>query len=245
MTCTAGRQIQGFFGPETPCDNLDRSVVALPYFASAALGLAPASTAVVSPNAGGVYYCCDAHVHDVVGFDVDTRLPTIATRCCMANDDAGTCGADDECRSDFVCADRVTCVDIKCLGMAVRRGEERVHCINKFDVDGWGCDILYDRVCLHCKCFYAHCAKCTMFNLHRLKQHEATNQTQMDQLGDVDGCDCIIVGCMIKAGAELKKRDAKKYVFAAHGLFSGPAIERFALSFVFSVCESSNSVCSL
>merc|ERR1719384_3000704 len=25
-------QIQGFFGPRTPCDNLDGSVVALPYF---------------------------------------------------------------------------------------------------------------------------------------------------------------------------------------------------------------------
>ena len=34
-------QIQGFFGPETPCDNLD-------------CAYGPADTVVVSPNAGGV-----------------------------------------------------------------------------------------------------------------------------------------------------------------------------------------------
>lgn len=44
-------QIQGFFGPRTPCDNLDGSLVALPYFRS--LGLTNAC--VVSPDAGGVY----------------------------------------------------------------------------------------------------------------------------------------------------------------------------------------------
>jgi len=48
-------QIQGFFGPETPCDNLDGSVVALPFFASSELGLDPERTVVVSPDAGGVY----------------------------------------------------------------------------------------------------------------------------------------------------------------------------------------------
>ena len=46
-------QIQGFFGPRTPCDNLEAAVVALPYFAS--LGLKGESTVVVSPDAGGVY----------------------------------------------------------------------------------------------------------------------------------------------------------------------------------------------
>jgi len=45
-------QIQGFFGPRTPCDNLEAAVVALPYFAS--LGLNGDSTVVVSPDAGGV-----------------------------------------------------------------------------------------------------------------------------------------------------------------------------------------------
>merc|ERR1719384_816860 len=46
-------QIQGFFGPRTPCDNLDGSVVALPYFEK--IGLKPEKTVIVSPDAGGVY----------------------------------------------------------------------------------------------------------------------------------------------------------------------------------------------
>ena len=41
-------QIQGFFGPETPCGNLDKSVVALPYFELVALGLEPTSTVILS-----------------------------------------------------------------------------------------------------------------------------------------------------------------------------------------------------
>jgi len=46
-------QIQGFFGPRTPCDNLDGSVVALPYFEK--IGLKRQNTVIVSPDAGGVY----------------------------------------------------------------------------------------------------------------------------------------------------------------------------------------------
>jgi ribose-phosphate pyrophosphokinase len=46
-------QIQGFFGPRTPCDNLEAHVVALPYFTS--LGFQGDTTKVVSPDAGGVY----------------------------------------------------------------------------------------------------------------------------------------------------------------------------------------------
>src|SRR6185312_15057604 len=46
-------QIQGFFGPRTPCDNLEAHVVALPFFAD--LGLLPETTKIVSPDAGGVY----------------------------------------------------------------------------------------------------------------------------------------------------------------------------------------------
>eukprot|EP00467_Chlorarachnion_reptans_P013446 CAMPEP_0114512446 /NCGR_PEP_ID=MMETSP0109-20121206/14979_1 /TAXON_ID=29199 /ORGANISM="Chlorarachnion reptans, Strain CCCM449" /LENGTH=422 /DNA_ID=CAMNT_0001692129 /DNA_START=9 /DNA_END=1277 /DNA_ORIENTATION=+ len=46
-------QIQGFFGPRTPCDNLEGSVVALPYFAN--LDLKSESTIVASPDAGGVH----------------------------------------------------------------------------------------------------------------------------------------------------------------------------------------------
>ena len=45
-------QIQGVFGPDTPCDNLDGcgSVALLRVCADR-----PANTVVVSPNAGGVY----------------------------------------------------------------------------------------------------------------------------------------------------------------------------------------------
>ena len=46
-------QIQGFFGPRTPCDNLEAHVVALPFFKD--LGLNGDTTKVVSPDAGGVY----------------------------------------------------------------------------------------------------------------------------------------------------------------------------------------------
>lgn len=46
-------QIQGFFGPRTPCDNLEGQIVGLDYFAS--LGLNSETTKVISPDAGGVY----------------------------------------------------------------------------------------------------------------------------------------------------------------------------------------------
>lgn len=46
-------QIQGFFGPRTPVDNLEAHVVALPYFAN--LGFNSESVKIVSPDAGGVY----------------------------------------------------------------------------------------------------------------------------------------------------------------------------------------------
>lgn len=46
-------QIQGFFGPRTPCDNLEGTVIGLEYFLS--LDLSGESTVVVSPDAGGVH----------------------------------------------------------------------------------------------------------------------------------------------------------------------------------------------
>eukprot|EP00823_Brevimastigomonas_motovehiculus_P006583 TRINITY_DN5470_c0_g1_i1.p1 TRINITY_DN5470_c0_g1~~TRINITY_DN5470_c0_g1_i1.p1 ORF type:complete len:465 (-),score=86.95 TRINITY_DN5470_c0_g1_i1:194-1588(-) len=46
-------QIQGFFSPSTPCDNLDGHIIAVPYFQN--LGLKSETTVVVSPDAGGVY----------------------------------------------------------------------------------------------------------------------------------------------------------------------------------------------
>ena len=68
-----------------------------------------------------------------------------------------------------------------------------------------------------------------------VKQRQAAGQIQqMDLVGDVDGKDCIIVddmidtaGTLCKAGAELKRRGAKRiFAFATHGLFNGPAIDR-------------------
>lgn len=47
-------QIQGFFGPRTPCDNLEATFVGLEYFKSA-FDLKGEQTVVVSPDAGGVY----------------------------------------------------------------------------------------------------------------------------------------------------------------------------------------------
>jgi ribose-phosphate pyrophosphokinase len=45
-------QIQGFFGPRTPCDNLEGALVALPYFSNT---LSLKNPVVVSPDAGGVF----------------------------------------------------------------------------------------------------------------------------------------------------------------------------------------------
>jgi len=135
-------QIQGFFGPRTPCDNLDGSVVALPYFEK--IGLQKENTVVVSPDAGGVYRA-KRFRDGLKGVGIDASLAMI------------------------------------------------------------------------------------------VKQRERANQiAQMDLVGDVTGCDCIIVddmidtaGTLCKAGAELKKRGAARiYAFATHGLLNGPAIQR-------------------
>jgi len=139
-------QIQGFFGPRTPCDNLNGSVVALSYFAN--LGLNPEKTVIVSPDAGGVYRA-----------------------------------------KNF------------------RDGLKR---------QGLDCGLAMI-----------------------VKQRERANSiAKMDLVGDVTGCDCIIVddmidtgGTLCKAGSELKTRGANRvFAFATHGLFSGPAIERIRIS---------------
>lgn len=50
-------QIQGFFSPSCPCDNLDGGVVAIPYFSEMLRrsGIEDDDVVVVSPDAGGVY----------------------------------------------------------------------------------------------------------------------------------------------------------------------------------------------
>merc|ERR1719384_2154513 len=137
-------QIQGFFGPRTPCDNLDGSVVALPYFEK--IGLKKDNTVVVSPDAGGVYRA-KRFRDGLKGVGIDASLAMI------------------------------------------------------------------------------------------VKQRERANQiAQMDLVGDVQDCDCIIVddmidtaGTLCKAGAELKKRGADRiFAFATHGLFNGPAMTRIS-----------------
>jgi ribose-phosphate pyrophosphokinase len=46
-------QIQGFFGPRTPCDNLEGSVTGLEYFLTQ--NLKGENTVIISPDAGGVH----------------------------------------------------------------------------------------------------------------------------------------------------------------------------------------------
>lgn len=68
-----------------------------------------------------------------------------------------------------------------------------------------------------------------------VKQRARANEiARMDLVGNVEGKDVIIVddmidtaGTLCKAGAELKKRGARRiFAFATHGLFNGPAIDR-------------------
>lgn len=61
---------------------------------------------------------------------------------------------------------------------------------------------------------------------------------QMDLVGEVAGCDCIIVddmidtaGTLCKAADLLKVKGANRvFCFASHGLFSGPAVSRISKS---------------
>ncbi|KAA0155910.1 hypothetical protein FNF29_01329 [Cafeteria roenbergensis] len=61
---------------------------------------------------------------------------------------------------------------------------------------------------------------------------------QMDLVGEVTGCDCIIVddmidtaGTLCKAADLLRAKGARRvYCFASHGLFSGPAVQRISKS---------------
>jgi ribose-phosphate pyrophosphokinase len=72
-----------------------------------------------------------------------------------------------------------------------------------------------------------------------IKQRKSAGQiSEMDLVGDVDGCDVVIIddmidtaGTLTKAAAQLKERGAKRvYAYATHGLFSGPAYERIGNS---------------
>lgn len=69
------------------------------------------------------------------------------------------------------------------------------------------------------------------------KERKEANQVEtMTLIGDVKDCDVILVDDMIDTGGTilkaidlLKENGAKNsYVFAAHGIFSGPAVQKFA-----------------
>eukprot|EP01006_Ploeotia_vitrea_P013933 TRINITY_DN36663_c0_g1_i1.p1 TRINITY_DN36663_c0_g1~~TRINITY_DN36663_c0_g1_i1.p1 ORF type:complete len:436 (-),score=217.91 TRINITY_DN36663_c0_g1_i1:79-1335(-) len=76
-------QIQGFFRPSTPCDNLEGAVVALPYFAGLALDKGMNVT-VVSPDAGGVHRA--KHFRDgLKRYGVDASLAMIIKQRHRAN----------------------------------------------------------------------------------------------------------------------------------------------------------------
>ena len=69
----------------------------------------------------------------------------------------------------------------------------------------------------------------------RLKANEVS---KMELVGNVNGCDCIIIDDMIDtagtlclAADVLKKNGARKvFAFATHGVFSGKAVENINLS---------------
>ena len=139
-------QIQGFFGPRVPVDNLDGGIVGINYFGDKDLH----NPVIVSPDAGGVY----------------------------------------------------------------RAKKFKEGLSHKFDMADIGLAMI-------------------------IKQRaRAGTIDQMDLVGDVDGCDCVIVddmidtaGTLCKAADALKDKGARRvYAFASHGLLSGPGNARIAAS---------------
>ena len=139
-------QIQGFFGPRVPVDNLDGGIVGLDYFGFKELH----NPVIVSPDAGGVY-----------------------------------------------------------RAKKFKEGLEQ-----KYDMTDLGLAMIVKQ------------------------RARAGSVDQMDLVGDVKGCDCIIVDDMIDtAGTLCKAADvlkasgaARVFAFASHGLLSGPGNERIAAS---------------
>jgi len=139
-------QIQGFFGPRVPVDNLDGGIVGLDYFGSKDLH----NPVIVSPDAGGVY--------------------------------------------------------------RAKKFKEGLQ--QKYDLQDLGLAMIVKQ------------------------RARAGTVDQMDLVGDVKGCDCIIVddmidtaGTLCKAADVLKANGASRvFAFASHGLLSGPGNERIAAS---------------
>lgn len=139
-------QIQGFFGPRVPVDNLDGGIVGLDYFGGKDLN----NPVIVSPDAGGVY--------------------------------------------------------------RAKKFKERLE--QKYEMTDLGLAMIVKQ------------------------RARAGTVDQMDLVGDVKGCDCIIVddmidtaGTLCKAADVLKANGASRvFAFASHGLLSGPGNERIAAS---------------
>lgn len=139
-------QIQGFFGPRVPVDNLDGGIVGLDYFGSKDLY----NPVVVSPDAGGVY----------------------------------------------------------------RAKKFKEGLAQKYDMQDIGLAMIVKQ------------------------RARAGSVDQMDLVGDVKGCDCILVddmidtaGTLCKAADVLVANGAKRvFAFASHGLLSGPGNDRIANS---------------
>ncbi|CAJ1954242.1 unnamed protein product [Cylindrotheca closterium] len=139
-------QIQGFFGPRVPVDNLDGGIVGLDYFGSKDLY----NPVVVSPDAGGVY----------------------------------------------------------------RAKKFKEGLAQKYDMQDIGLAMIVKQ------------------------RARAGSVDQMDLVGDVKGCDCILVddmidtaGTLCKAADVLVANGARRvFAFASHGLLSGPGNDRIANS---------------
>ena len=65
-----------------------------------------------------------------------------------------------------------------------------------------------------------------------IKQRDRTGLIdQMDLIGDVNDCDCIIVDDIIDTvGTLYKAAEVLEGSFASHGLFTGPGLDRIASS---------------
>lgn len=80
-------QIQGFFGPRVPVDNLDGGMVGVSYFGDKDLH----NPVVVSPDAGGVYRAKQFREGLASKFDIDAGLAMIVKQRAKANEVMTAC----------------------------------------------------------------------------------------------------------------------------------------------------------
>ena len=75
-------QIQGFFGPRVPVDNLDGGMVGVSYFGDKDLK----NPVIVSPDAGGVYRAKKFREGLASKYDIDAGLAMIVKQRAKANE---------------------------------------------------------------------------------------------------------------------------------------------------------------